>query len=70
MKYYYSFFQKKFKGRLGGSVGGVSNFGSGHDLTVCELKPDIRLAAVSTEPALDPLSPSLCPSPTCSVSQK
>ena len=37
--------------------------GSGHELVVCELEPHIGLAAVSTEPALDPLCPlSLCPS--------
>ena len=34
--------------------------GSGHDLTVCELEPYIGLAAVSTQPTSDPLSPSLC----------
>ena len=40
------------------------NFTSGHDLTVHEFKPHIGLAAVSTEPTLDPVSPiSLCPSP-------
>ena len=31
----------------------------GHDLTVCELEPHVGLAAVSAEPILDPLSPSL-----------
>ena len=51
-----------------GSVGGASDFGSGHDLAVHEFEPHIGLAAVSTEPTLDPLSPSLCPSPTCSLS--
>ena len=35
------------------------DFGSGHDLMVCEFKPHIRLSAVSTEPAVDPLSSSL-----------
>ena len=35
------------------------DFGSGHDLTVHEFKPCIRLASVSIEPASDPLSPSL-----------
>ena len=43
---------------------------SGHDLVVHEFKPHIRLAAVSAEPASDPLSPSLCPSPTCILSKK
>ena len=37
---------------------------SGHDLTVPEIEPCIRLCADSTEPAWDSLSPSLCPSPT------
>ena len=32
-------------GRLGGSVGSASNFGSGHDLTVPEFKPHVRLCA-------------------------
>ena len=42
----------------------TSDFGSGHDLMVLEFKSCIRLSAVSTEPALDPLSASLCaPSP-------
>ena len=40
------------------------DFSSGHDLLVREFKPHhIRLSAVSIEPASDPLSPSLCPSP-------
>ena len=33
------------------------DFGSGHDLTVCEFEPRIGLPAVSTEPNFDPLSP-------------
>ena len=37
-------------GRLGGSVGQASNFGSGHDLTVRGFKPHIRLCADSSEP--------------------
>ena len=41
------------------------DFGSGHDLTVREFKPRIGLCTHSEEPALDPLSPSLCPSPAC-----
>ena len=32
-------------GRLGGSVGQVSDFGSGHDLTVCESEPYVGLCA-------------------------
>ena len=34
-------------------------FGSGHDLTVCETEPHVRLHADSVEPAWDSLSPSL-----------
>ena len=40
------------------------DFRSGHDLTVCEFKPQIGLCAHSIEPACDSLSPSLslpCP---------
>ena len=37
-------------------------FGSGHDLMVREFKPLMGLCVLSTEAALDPLSPSLCPS--------
>ena len=37
----------------------MSDFGSGHDLTVLEFKALIRLSGVSLEPALDPLSPFL-----------
>ena len=37
----------------------LPNFGSGHDLMVGEFKPQIRLSAVSMEPASNPLSPSL-----------
>ena len=40
----------KFLGCLGGSVGLASNFGSGHDLTVCEVEPRVRLCADSLEP--------------------
>ena len=39
------------------------DFDSSHDLMVCEFKPHIRLAAVSMEPALDPLYPSLSAPP-------
>ena len=58
------------EGRLGGSVSWASNFSSGHDLTVPEFEPCIGLCAVSAEPALDPLTPSLsAPHPfACSLS--
>ena len=42
-------FYKLILGHMGGSVGEVSNFSSGHDLTVLEFKPCIKLSAVSTE---------------------
>ena len=35
------------------------DFGSGHDLTVSEFEPRIRLCADNVEPAWDSLSPSL-----------
>ena len=35
------------------------DFGSGHDLTGCELESRIQLCADSAEPAWDSLSPSL-----------
>ena len=57
-----------FKGRLGGSVGWVPDFGSGGDLMVHEFEPRIGLTAVSTEPTSDPLF-HLPPLP-CSCSQK
>ena len=44
------------------------DIGSGHDLTVGEFDPCIRLCADSAEPASDSLSPSLCPSPTHALS--
>ena len=47
----------------GGSVGWASDLGSGHDLTDPEFKPCIGFIAVSTEPALEPLSPSLSAPP-------
>ena len=37
-------------GRLGGSGGWVSDFGSGHDLTVGEFEPHVRFCADSSEP--------------------
>ena len=36
------------QGRLGGSVGWASDFGSDHDLTVCEFKPRVGLCADSS----------------------
>ena len=35
------------------------DFGSGHDLTVCEFKPHVSFWADSAEPAWDSLSPFL-----------
>ena len=43
-------------GRMGGSVDGASNFGSGHDLTVREFRCHIGLSTISAEPASDPPS--------------
>ena len=37
-------------GHLGGSVSIASDFGSGHDLAVCEFEPHVRLSAVSSGP--------------------
>ena len=37
-------------GRLGGSVGWVADYSSGHDLVVGEFKPHVRLWADSSEP--------------------
>ena len=54
-----------FLGRLGGSVGEVSNFGSGHDLTVCEFKPQTGLC-VDSSTCLG-FSLSLCSSPALSL---
>ena len=52
----------------------ILGFSSGHDLTVRESEPHIRLHSDSTEPAWDSLSPSLSasyllPSPSLSLSQ-
>lgn len=49
-----SFFSKE--GHLGDSVGWVSGFGSGDDITVLDMS-HVGLTAISAEPALDPLSP-------------
>ena len=45
------------------------DFDSGHGLTVCEFVPPIGLSTVSTEPASDPLSPSLLAPPQLSLSK-
>ena len=58
-------------GRLGGSVGGASDFGSGHDLMVWGFEPRVGLCADSSEPGARfgfCVSFSLCPSPTCALS--
>ena len=38
------------RGRLGGSVGEASDFGSGHALTVREFEPHVELCADSSDP--------------------
>ena len=43
----------------------ILDLGSGHDLTVCEFEPHVRLCADGMEPVWDSVSPSLCLSPTC-----
>ena len=58
-------------GRLGGSVGGASDFGSGHDLAVCGFEPRVRLCADRSEPGTCfgfCVSLSLCPSPAHALS--
>ena len=59
------------EGRLGGSVGWASDFGSGHDLAVPEFEPCTRLCADSLEPGARfgfCVSLSLCPSPAHALS--
>ena len=59
------------EGRLGGSVGEASEFGSGHDLAVRGFKPRVGLCADSSEPArslLRILCLPLRPSPTGALS--
>ena len=63
----FSFLEKKLYkirtiGACGGSVGQVSDFGSGHDLTVRGFEPR-QLPAVSAGRASDPLSSSLSAPP-------
>ena len=58
-------------GHLGGSIGWASDFGSGHDLTVCEFKPHVGLRADSSEPGACfgfCVSLSLCFSPAHALS--
>ena len=43
-------------------------FSSGHDLMVREFEPHMGLSAVSTEPALDPLSPFISAPPLLCLS--
>ena len=53
------------------SVSWVSDFGSGHDLTVCGFEPYIGLCADSLEPGACLgfcVSLPLCPSPACTLS--
>ena len=64
-------FKMKIMGPLSGSVGWASDFGSGHDLTVCEFEPHIGLCADSLEPGTCfgfCASLSLCPSPAHALS--
>ena len=56
-------------GRLGGSVDWVSDFGSGHDLTVPEFEPCVGLCADISEPrACFRFSLPLCHSPAWALS--
>ena len=58
-------------GRLGGSVGWVSNFGLGRDLPVREFEPRVGLCANSSEPGACfgfCVSLSLCFSRACALS--
>ena len=58
-------------GRLGGSVGSASDFGSGHDLPVRAFEPCIGLCADVSEPGARfgfCVSFSLCPSPIHALS--
>ena len=59
------------EGRLGGSVGEASDFGSGHDLMAREFQPRIRLCADGLEPGARfrcCISLSLCSFPACAFS--
>ena len=57
-----------------GAPGGLrllraSDFSSSHDLVVREFESHVGLTAVGAEPAWDPLSPSLCPSPCSKINK-
>ena len=65
-------FRNVFLGSLGGPGGWASEFGSGHDLMVCEFKALIRLCADSSEPGACfgfCVSLSLCPFLSLSLSK-
>ena len=51
--------EEQIWGRLGGSVGRASDFGSGHDLVVCGFESQVGLWAGGGEPPRDSLSLSL-----------
>ena len=58
-------------GRLGGSVGGVADFGSGHDLAAPEFEPHVGLRPDRSEPGACfgfCVSLSLGPSPAYALS--
>ena len=60
-----------FPGRLGGSVGWATDFGSGHDLAVHEFEPRIGICADRSEPGAGfrfYVSLSFCPCPTHTLS--
>ena len=64
-------YKENLEGRLGGSVGWASDFGSDHDLTVREFEPRVGLCADSSEPGACfwfCVSLSLCPSPIHALS--
>ena len=59
------------EGRLGGSVGQASHFGSGHHVIVHEFEPRVGLCADTSEPGACfgfCVSVSLCPSPAHALS--
>ena len=45
------------EGRVGGSVGEVSDFGSGHDVTVRDFEPHMGLSVVSAQGPFQILCP-------------
>ena len=61
----------QLQGRLGGSVGSATDYGSGHDLTVREFELQVGFCADSSEPGACfgfCGSLSLCPSPAHALS--